>query len=373
MSVPFVDLSAIHEPLREELLEAVSGVIAADRYILGPEVEAFESEVAAYLGVDHAVGVSSGTDALLVSLMALDVGSGDEVITSPYTFFATGGAIARVGATPVFVDVEPDSLNLDPGLVEAAITERTRAIVPVHLFGRSADMTALCHLACAHGLPVIEDAAQAIGATWEGARVGSIGRVGCFSFFPAKNLGCFGDGGLVTTQDEELADRLRRLRKHGGHAQYHHQEVGGNFRLDALQAAVLRVKLPHLERWTEARIAHAAGYESRFHAAGLAERVSLPAQGSGRHVYNQYVVRIPSGARDRVRDALRAAQVGCAVYYPVPLHQQPCFRESHSGALPVAEAAALDSLALPVAPGLTPAMQDQVVDVIGQALSGIAA
>ena len=373
MSVPFVDLSAIHDPIRAELLAAVEGVITADRYILGPEVEAFEREVAAYLGVEHAVGVSSGTDALLLALMALDVGPGDEVITSPYTFFATGGAVARLGARPVFVDVEPESLNLCPAQVEAAITPKTRAIIPVHIFGRSADMTALCHLACANDLPIIEDAAQAIGATWDGSRVGSIGRLGCFSFFPAKNLGGFGDGGLVTTRDEELADRVRRLRKHGGHAQYHHQEVGGNFRLDALQAAVLRVKLPHLEAWTEARIANAQGYAERFEAAGLSDRVTLPEQGPGRHVYNQYVVRVGGGARDAVREALRAAGVGCAVYYPVPLHQQPCFRDDHEGALPASEAAAQDSLALPIAPGLTPAMQDEVVEVIRSALSGSAA
>ena len=373
MSVPFVDLAAIHDPIRAELFGAVERVISEDRYILGPEVEAFESEMAAYLDVAHAVGVSSGTDALLIALMALDVGAGDEVITSPYTFFATGGAIARLGAKPVFVDVDPESLNLDPGLVERAITSRTRAIVPVHIFGRSADMTALCALACANELPIIEDAAQAIGATWDGARVGAIGRVGCFSFFPAKNLGCFGDGGLVSTQDPELADRIKRLRKHGGHAQYHHQEVGGNFRLDALQAAVLRVKLPHLEAWTQARIANAAGYEARFEAAGLLDRVTLPAQGAGRHVYNQYVVRVGAGHRDAVRESLRAAGVGCAVYYPVPLHRQPCFQGLYTGPLEASEAAALDSLALPVAPGLTPSMQDEVVEVMGRALSNSAA
>jgi dTDP-4-amino-4,6-dideoxygalactose transaminase len=373
LSVPFVDLGAIHDPIRAELLGAIEGVVSKDGYILGPEVAAFETEVADYLGVAHAIGVSSGTDALLVALMALDVGAGDEVITSPYTFFATGGAIARVGATPVFVDVEPDSLNLDPSLVEAAITPQTRAIVPVHIFGRSADMTALCALACANDLPIIEDAAQAIGATWDGAQVGTIGRVGCFSFFPAKNLGCFGDGGLVTTQDAELADRLKRLRKHGGHAQYHHQEVGGNFRLDALQAAVLRVKLPHLEAWTEARITNAAGYQERFEAAGLLERLTLPASGAGRHVYNQYVVRVAGGVRDAVRETLRASGVGCAVYYPVPLHQQPCFQGLNTGALAASEAAAMDSLALPIAPGLTPSMQDEVVEVMARALSGSAA
>jgi dTDP-4-amino-4,6-dideoxygalactose transaminase len=372
VAVPFVDLAALHDPIRPALRAAIDRVVSEDRYILGPEVEAFETEVADYLGVEHAIGVSSGTDALIVALMALDVGPGDEVITSPYTFFATGGAIARLGARPVFVDVEPDGLNLDPQRVADALGPRTRAILPVHLFGRSADLGALIALADAHGVPLVEDAAQAIGGTWEGRRLGAIGRVGCFSFFPAKNLGCFGDGGLVSTDDGELADRVRRLRKHGGHAQYHHQEVGGNFRLDALQAAVLRVKLPELEAWTEARIANASAYAARFADAGLLGEITLPEAGPGRHVYNQYVIRVGGGRRDAVRDALRAQEIGCAVYYPVPLHLQPCFADLETGSLPVAEAASRDTLALPIAPGLTAEMQDAVVGAITGAIRGSA-
>ncbi len=372
MAVPFVELSAIHAPIRDRLMAAITEVVETERYILGPGVAAFEREVAAFLNVPHAVGVSSGTDALLVALMALDVGPGDEVVTTPFTFFATGGAVARVGARPVFVDIEPGSFNLDPQRVEDAIGPKTKAVIAVHLFGRSADMTALQAVGARHGVPIIEDAAQAIGAEWEGQRVGGIGRVGCFSFFPAKNLGCFGDGGLVTTGDAGLAERMQRLRKHGGAKQYHHEEVGGNFRLDALQAAVLRVKLPELEGWTAQRQDNALGYQERFSGAGLLDgRVVLPDAGPGRAVWNQYVIRITGGRRDDVRAALRAADIGCAVYYPVPLNLQPCFAAhgAKRGDCPVAEHAAGEVLALPIAPGLTPERQDEVVDGIARALS----
>ena len=372
MAVPFVDLSFIHAPIRDRVMAAITEVVESERFILGPGVAAFEREIAAFLDVGHAVGVSSGTDALLVAMMGLDVGPGDEVITTPYTFFATGGAVARLGARPVFVDIEPGSFNLAPQAVEDAIGPKTKAVIAVHLFGRAADMTALQTIGGRHGIPIIEDAAQAIGAEWEGRRVGSIGRVGCFSFFPAKNLGCFGDGGLVTTPDAELAARIQRLRKHGGAKQYHHDEVGGNFRLDALQAAILRVKLPELEGWTTLRQDHAFGYDQRFSGAGLLDgRVILPQPGPGRAVWNQYVVRVPGGRRDAVLSALREADIGCAVYYPVPLHLQPCFAAhgARRGDCPVAEQAAEETLALPVAPGLTGAQQDEVVGTIARVLS----
>jgi dTDP-4-amino-4,6-dideoxygalactose transaminase len=369
MAVPFVDLSAVHAPIRDRILAAIEGVVRSEGYILGPEVEAFEREVAGFLGVRHAVGVSSGSDALLVALMALDVGPGDEVVTTPYTFFATAGAVARLGARPVFVDIERDSFNLDPGRLEDAIGPRTKAIVPVHLFGRPADMTRISEIAARRRVPVVEDAAQAIGAEWEGRRVGGIGRAGCFSFFPAKNLGALGDAGLVTTDDEALATRVRRLRTHGGERQYLHEEVGGNFRIDALQAAVLRVKLPELEGWTETRSDHAVRYRELFEARGLAGEVVLPEPGPGRHVWNQYVVRIP-GRRTAVYDALRKAGIGCAVYYPRPLHLQPCFATLGHGDrdLPESVRASEETLALPIAPGLTPEGQEEVVETIAGAL-----
>ncbi|MEZ4269517.1 MAG: DegT/DnrJ/EryC1/StrS family aminotransferase [Myxococcota bacterium] len=370
MAVPFVDLAAIHAPIRADLLAAIASVIDRDAYILGADVADFEREIAAWLALPHAIGVSSGTDALIAALMALDVGPGDEVITTPFTFFATAGAIARLGATPVFVDIEPASFNLDPERVEAAIGPRTKAIIAVHLFGRAADLGRLSIIAEAAGLPLIEDAAQAIGAEWDGKKVGGIGRIGCFSFFPAKNLGCFGDGGLVTTADDALAERLRRLRTHGGAKAYLHHEVGGNFRLDAVQAAVLRVKLPLLESWTQAREANAAGYDQRFAAANLGERLLTPERGASRHAYNQYVVRIPGGRRDAVKQALQAAQIGAAVYYPLALHQQPCFQTGArvAGTMAETERATAEVLALPVAPGLTPAGQDEVVRAIAEAL-----
>lgn len=370
MSIPLVDLSAIHGPIQGQLMDAIQRVVSQESYILGPEVEAFEQEIAAFLNVDHAVGVSSGTDALLAALMALDVGPGDEVVTTPYTFFATAGAVARVGARPVFCDIEAESFNMDPQLLERAITSRTKAIIVVHLFGRSANMEAIGAIAEQHGLPVIEDAAQAIGAEWEGRRVGGIGRVGCFSFFPAKNLGCLGDGGLVTTGDSALADRIRRIRKHGGERRYLHREVGGNFRLDAIQAAVLRVKLPLLEGWTAERQDNAMRYGELLRAAGLSSLVTAPEPGPGRHVWNQYVLRIGGGRRSDAFDALKDSDIGCAVYYPVPLHLQPCFADLPlpPTGLPVAEQAAEEALALPIAPGVTLDQQEQVISTLKDAL-----
>ena len=370
--IPLVDLPALHAPLRDRLDAAIAGVLDRNDFIQGRDVAAFEAEVAAYMGVAHALGVSSGTDALLVALMALDVGPGDEVVTTTYSFFATVGSIARLGARPVLVDIDPESFNLDPERIEEVLSERTRAIMPVHLFGRAADMGRIGAIAARHRLPVVEDAAQAIGAEHSGRRVGSIGELGCLSFFPAKNLGCFGDGGLVTTDDAELAERVRRLRTHGGQKQYDHQEVGGNFRLDTLQAAVLRVKLPELDTWTRLRQDAAWRYHELFAAHGLADRVTVPSPGPGRHVWNQYVVRVLGGRRDQVLEALRAAGIGCAVYYAKPLHEQPCFAALGYApeAFPEATRAASEALALPIAPGVSADDQAVVVTTIARALGG---
>ena len=370
MGVPFVDLSVIHDPIRERILAAIEDVFKRERYILGPDVEAFEAEVAAFLNAEHAIGVSSGTDAVLLALMALGVGPGDEVITTPFTFVASANTIARLGATPVFADIDPESFNLSPESVERAITPQTKAIVAVHLFGRSADMGALGEVASRHDLPLIEDCAQAIGAEWGDQRVGTIGTLGCFSFFPAKNLGCLGDGGLVTTQDAELDKKIRTLRAHGATARYVYEAIGGNFRLDALQAAILRVKLPELEGWTETRQANALAYQEKLRSRGLESHISVPQSGPGRHVWNQFVIRVSGGQRADVIAAFKDAGVGCAVYYPVALHQQACFQgvSRAPGGCPEAERACAEVLALPIAPGLTPDGQDEVIEVLGRAL-----
>lgn len=371
MGVPFVDMSVVHGPLREQLLAAFASVLESGRFIQGPEVVGLEGEVAAYLGCVDAVGVSSGTDALLMALMALDVGPGDEVVTTPYSFVATAEVIARVGARPVFVDIDPATFNLDPSKLDAAISSCTKAIIVVHLYGRSADMDAIGAVAERRGVPIIEDAAQAIGAEWEGRRVGGIGRLGCFSFFPTKNLGCMGDGGMVTVQDEAVAARIRQLRVHGMKEHYRHVEVGGNFRLDALQAAILRVKLPELDGWTARRQENAARYRTLFQAAGLEGVVGLPDPGPYRAVWNQYVVRVTGGRRDAVRASLAEARIGCAVYYPIPLHRQPCFDALgyRDGSMPEAERASRETLALPIAPGLTAAQQELVVATVARALA----
>lgn len=365
MQVPLLDLAAQYAPIRDAVVEAVTRVVDTQRFILGPEVEGFEAEVAAYLGARHAIGVSSGTDALLVAMMALELGPGDEVIVPTYSFFATAGCVSRVGATPVLVDIDPVTFNLDVDAVRRAVTARTKAIVPVHLFGQAADMAPLLALATEHGLSVIEDAAQAIGATWEGRALGTLGRFGCFSFYPSKNLGAAGDAGLVTVQDDEMADRVRLLRVHGAQRTYHHERVGGNFRMAAIQAAVLRVKLQHLEAWTEARRRNADRYRQLFAALAPAAPVALPVEQPGcRHIYNQFVIRAEQ--RDALRDYLRAHGVGCEIYYPVPFHLQPCFAYLGvpSGALPVAEHAAAETLALPIYSELTEAQQQYVVETI---------
>lgn len=368
--VPLLDLQAQYAPIRDELLGAIVRVCDSQRFIMGPEVEALERELAAAIEVEDAVAVSSGTDAILATLMALGIGAGDEVITTTYSFFATAGCIARVGATPVLVDIVRDTYNLDPRAVRAAVTPRTRAIMPVHLFGLSAEMDAILEIAAAAGVPVIEDACQAIGARYRGRQVGSMGAAGCFSFFPSKNLGAFGDGGLVTTSDRALGRELRILRNHGADPKYIHHRIGGNFRLDALQAAVLRVKLPHLTRWTGMRRANAARYDRLFRETSVARRVVRPVEPPGyHHVFNQYVVRVPE--RDRVRERLAEAGVGTEVYYPVPFHLQKCFASLgyEAGAFPEAEQAAATTLALPIYGELNGAQQHAVVAALADALA----
>ena len=359
--VPLLDLTLQYSSIRRDVDAAIARVCASQQFIMGPEVEAFEREIAAFVGVPFAVGLSSGTDALLVSLMALGIGPGHEVITPTFSFFATAGSVSRVGARPVFADVDPVTLMMRAEDVEPLITTRTRAIIPVHLYGLCADMTPLLSLAAAAGVPVIEDAAQALGATYGGRQAGSFGATGCFSFFPSKNLGAFGDAGLVTTSDEALAARIRRLRNHGAEMRYYHREIGGNFRLDALQAAVLRVKLPHLARWNAQRRANAETYRRLFTAAGLTQ-VMLPPEADGRtHIYHQYVVRLPE--RDRVRAHLTERGIGTDVYYPVPFHRQECFADvaPRDRAFPHADRASAEVLALPIFPELTPEQQEHVV------------
>jgi len=363
--VPLLDLKAQFAPIRADVLDAMTRVCDAQQFILGPEVEALERELAAFLHVPHAIGVSSGTDALLVALMALDVGPGDEVVTTPFSFFATAGSVARLGARPVFVDIDAATFNIDTGRIEAAITPRTKAIVPVHLFGQSAGMDAITEIATRTSVPVVEDAAQAIGTTYRDQIVGGLGAIGCFSFFPTKNLGTFGDGGLVTTRDAALARKMRAIRQHGGEVKYHHDSVGGNFRLDALQAAILRVKLPHLDAWTQARQRNAERYDAMFADARLTDMIRLPVRASdSTHIFHQYVIRTPE--RDRLRAFLQDRGVGTEVYYPVPLHLQPCFRGlgQSAGAFPRAEAAATEVLALPIYGELTEIQQGWVVEAI---------
>lgn len=366
--VPLLDLREQYGSIRQELDDAVRGVIESQHFILGPEVAGLEHELAAYCSVAFGVGMSSGTDALLAALMALEVGPGDEVIVPTYTFFATAGVVARLGASPVFVDIDAATYNVLPAAVAAAVTPRTRAVVPVHLYGRMADMDAL-QAAVPPGVAIIEDAAQAIGAfDAAGRQAGSIGSMGCFSFFPSKNLGAFGDGGMTVTSDAGLAERLRMLRMHGMEPKYYHAIVGGNFRLDALQAAVLRVKLRHLDAWTAARRRNAELYRELFAQAGLEGAIHPPADESG-HIYNQFVIR--SARRDALREHLGSAGVGTEIYYPVPLHLQACFEHLgyEPGSMPNAEAAARQTLALPIYPELQPWQIEHVVAAIAKFFS----
>jgi len=361
MPIPLLDLKRQYEPLREDT-ERILGEVAASQYfILGPRVESFEKAASVWLGVDHAIGVASGTDALLVALMALDIGPGDEVILPTFTFFATAGVVSRLGATPVFVDIDPVDYCLDINMVRSKLSGRTRAVIPVHLFGQSADLAGL--MDAVGDVPVLEDCAQAWGADFDGRYVGGHGVVGAFSFFPSKNLGGFGDGGLVTTGDGGLAAKLRELRVHGQSGPYLHPTVGGNFRLDAIQAAVLELKLPFVQGWIQGRRANAMRYLDLFAQRGLDEIVGLPAALPGRgHTFNQFVIRAPK--RDGLRQHLLDREIGCAVYYPLPLHLQPCFGDLgySEGECPVAEQASREVLALPVFPELT---QDEIEEVVG--------
>ncbi len=360
-----LDVAAQNGPLMQRLIDKAAEVIRSGRYILGPEVEAFEREVAKYIGVEHAIGVSSGTDALLAALMALGIGAGDEVITTPFSFFATAGCIARVGATPVFVDIRPDTFNLDVEQIEASVTERTKAILPVHLFGQACDMEALTELAAKHQLRLIEDAAQAIGTKSPIGPVGGLGAYGCFSFFPSKNLGGFGDAGLITTNDAELADKARVIRAHGSKPKYYHSVVGGNFRIDALQAALLRVKLPALEEWTSIRRQNADRYDAAFAVAGLDSSVlTTPRRRFEGHIYNQYVIR--TSRRDALQAHLAEQKIATAIYYPVPLHRQECFAHLgyEAGSLPVSENASREVLALPIFAGLGEERQARIIDAV---------
>src|SRR5215207_8758646 len=368
MQVPLLDLKQQHAALREELRAALGRVLDSQQFILGEDVRLLESELARYTGAGHAVGCGSGSDALLLALLALDAGAGAEVVTTPFTFFATAGAVVRAGARPVFVDIEPRTYNLDPARVEEAITGRTRALLPVHLYGQMAEMDEILRVSKERGLRVIEDAAQAIGGgDAAGRSAGSAGDAGCFSFYPTKNLGAAGEAGLVTTNDEGVAGRLRRLRVHGGATEYHHDEVGFNSRLDTFQAAVLRVKLPHLDAWSDARGERAETYTRLIGDAGLAGVVTPPhVNGGARHIFHQYVVRVPAARRDPLLEHLKANGVGTKVYYPVPLHLQPCFASLgyREGDFPESERAARETLALPMFPELTRAQQEYVVETL---------
>ena len=370
-SVPLLDVGRGNQPLKSELLAAIGRVIDSGRFLHGSEVAEFERAVAELCGVEHAVACASGSDALLLALMALEIGEGDEVIVPSFTFFATASAVWRLNARPVFVDIDPGTFNLDPAAVAEAITPATKAIIPVHLYGQCADMQAISDLAQRHGLWVIEDAAQAIGARFQSRPAGSMGAIGCLSFYPTKNLGAFGDAGMLTTNDAPLADRLRLLAGHGMSPRYYHRLVGINSRLDTIQAAVLLVKLAHLAAWTEARAAHAARYDTLFRGRGLDLLARLPQTAAGcDHVWNQYTIRIPGGRRDAVKAQLAEQQIGSEIYYPVPLHLQECFRSLGygPGTLPETERAAREVLSLPVFPELTAAEQDLVVERLAELL-----
>lgn len=367
VSVPLLDLQAQYRPIRDEILAAIVRVCDSQRFILGPENAALESELATSLETSHAIAVSSGTDALLVAMMALGIGPGTEVITPTYSFFATAGCAARLGATPVFVDVDPATLNADPAAIERAITPKTRAILPVHLFGLAAAMDPIVEIAARAGVPVIEDAAQAIGARYHGRPIGSFGAVTCYSFFPSKNLGGFGEGGLVTTDDAILAREIRLLRNHGAEPKYFHHRIGGNFRLDEIQAAVLRVKAPHLSAWSDARRRNANRYRELFAEFGLTDRITLPVEPAGcHHIYNQFVIRGPR--RDALKAHLRERRIGTEIYYPVPFHRQVCFESiaKPDASFPVADDAANSSLALPIYGELTALQQRHVVRSIAE-------
>lgn len=391
MKVPLLDLKAQYAAIKDEINKALISVAESQYFILGPEIKKLEATVAEYTGTKHAVGVSSGTDALLIALMAIDINPGDEVILPTYSFFATAGVVARLNAIPVFVDSDPVSFNIDPSIIEKKISPRTKAIIPVHLYGQSAEMDEIMALAKKYNLKVVEDGAQAIGVNYkDGSRLGSIGDIGCFSFFPSKNLGGFGDGGIVTTNDDALGEKLRILRVHGSKPKYYHKMIGGNFRIDEIQAAVLNVKFPHLDSWSAKRRVNAELYTKLFIEAGLAEeegrisydnknkvllpkalyKNSAPNQITGGvynyHIYNQYVIRVQN--RDEMRKHLSDNEIGSEIYYPVPFHKQECFRHLNQSGFPVAENAASTSIALPIYPELTEDMITFVVKTISKNL-----
>ncbi len=369
--VPLLDLARENGQLAEEMAAAFSRVMSSGRFVLGPECEQLESAIAERCGTMHAIGCASGSDALLLSLMAAGVSNGDEVVCPSFTFFATASAITRLGATPVFADIHADTFNIDAASVAAAITPKTKAIIPVHLFGQCAEMKLISDLAVEHQLTVVEDCAQSIDASYNSLPSGSMSAAGCFSFYPTKNLGGCGDGGMITTSDDEFADRLRLLRAHGMRPRYNHKVVGINSRLDTIQAALLLVKLPWLAKWTSQRVANAARYQNLFNNTDLTDRITLPTVAAGCDpVWNQFTIRVADGKRDALREHLRSCEIGSEIYYPIPLHLQPCFAEFGyaRGSLPVTEAAADDVLSLPIFPGLTEAEQARVVEAIAEFL-----
>jgi dTDP-4-amino-4,6-dideoxygalactose transaminase len=374
MSVPMLDVSRQNDPLRAEIDAAIDQVCRSGAFVHGPACARFEEAMARYCGTEHAIGCASGSDALLLGLLALGVGPGDEVIVPSFTFFATAAAVWRLGAKPVFADIRPETFNLDPADVIYKLSTATKAIIPVHLFGQCAAMDEIIQIAAAaHGVPVVEDACQAIGAELDGRRAGSLGRMGCFSFYPTKNLGGFGDGGLITTDDGDLAARLRVLRDHGQQPRYYHHFVGINSRLDTLQAAVLGVKLPHLDRWAAAREGHAARYTAAFAERGLGEWIVSPRVAKGcRHVWNQYTVRVAGARRDALQRHLADRRIGSAIYYPVPLHLQKCFAPlgGRERSLPATEAACREVLSLPVYPEMTASEQEAVIDAVTEFCAG---
>ena len=374
MQVPLLDFKAQYKGIKDEVSKEISAICDSQQFVLGDKVQKLEKEIAEYSGANFACGVTSGSDALIIALMVENIGAGDEVITTPFTFFATAGAICRVGATPVFVDVDPDTFNIDPAKIEASISSKTKAILPVHLFGQCCDMDAINAIAKKHELIVIEDACQSIGAEFKGQRAGSMGDYGCFSFYPTKNLGCFGDGGMVTTNDEKKVELLRIFRNHGQGSTYMHQHIGGNFRLDALQAAVLSIKLRQLDSWSDDREANAAEYRKMFAASKLGNKIQVPvvADYASRHIYNQFSILVADGKRDELCAKMRELGVGCGIYYPLSLHLQECFKDLgyKEGDMPVSEKLSKKILALPIFPESTTEQRQCVVDTIEKILCG---
>jgi dTDP-4-amino-4,6-dideoxygalactose transaminase len=361
MNVAFLDLKRQYASIKEEMDQAIANVMSHARFIMGPEVKAFEEKVAEYCGVKSAVGVASGTDALLLSLRACGVGPGDEVITTGFSFFATAGVITRLGATPVYVDIDPETYNIDPARIEEKITSKTKAMMPVHLYGQCADMDPINKIAEKHNLKVVEDAAQAIGSKYKGKKAGSLGHFGCFSFFPSKNLGAAGDGGMVVTNDEKMTELLRMLRVHGAKPKYYHSIVGYNSRLDTLQAAILSVKLKYLDGWTEKRREHAEVYNQTFKGTGI---VTPKEEDFNYHIYHQYTIAVKS--RDGLREVLKEKQIGHDVYYPVPLHLQECYKHLgyKEGDLPVTDQKSREVISIPIYPELTAEEQNYVIETV---------